>query len=63
MKDPIRIAPEDVYEKIKSGATLLVCAYEDEAVFRQLQIQWAISLTQFKSRLSSLPRDQEIVFY
>jgi hypothetical protein len=42
---------------------LLVCAYEDEEKFRKLQIQGAISFNAFKSKLPSLSKDQEIVFY
>ncbi len=63
MKEPTRIASEEVYKKLKSGALLLVCAYEDETMFRTMQLEGAISLDEFRSRLSSLPKDQEIVFY
>ena len=63
MKEPPRVAPEGVYQKLKSGNLLLVCAYEDEARFRTMQLEGAISLSEFRSRLSSLPKEQEIVFY
>ena len=63
MKEPLRVAPEEVYHKLKSGTLLLVCAYEDEIRFRTMQLEGAISLREFKSRLSFLPKDQEIVFY
>ncbi len=33
MTEPIRVTPEEAYEKLKSGKTLLACAYEDEAKF------------------------------
>jgi hypothetical protein len=53
----MRIAPEEVYKKVKSGAALLVCAYEDEARFRTMQLEQAISLSEFESRLLSFPKD------
>jgi len=63
MPEPKRISPEEIYPKLKTGKTLLVCAYGDEAKFKKLQLQGAISLNEFKSKLPSLAKDQEIVFY
>ncbi len=63
MTEPIRVAPEEIYEKVKSGKALLVCAYEDDAKFRKMQLESAISFNEFKSKLPSLSKDQEIVFY
>ena len=63
MVNPIRITPKEVYQKLKSGTTLLVCAYDDEDSFKQMQLEGAISLNKFTSRLPSLSKDQEIVFY
>jgi hypothetical protein len=61
--EPERVTPEEVHQKLKSGIALLVCAYEDEAKFKMMQLQGAISFNEFKSKLPSLPKDQEIVFY
>ena len=63
MTEPVRVTPKEVYQKVKSGTTILVCAYDDEATFQQMQLQGAISQQEFKSRLPSLSKDQEIVFY
>jgi hypothetical protein len=63
MSEPERIQPEEVIQKLKTGKALLVCAYEDNTKFKKLQLQEAISLNQFKSKLPSLAKDQEIVFY
>jgi hypothetical protein len=41
----------------------LVCAYEDEAKCRMLNLDGSISFTSFKSRVNSLPKSQEIIFY
>ncbi len=58
-----RLTSEEIYAKVKSGKTLLVCAYEDEAKFKRMHLEGAISFNEFKSRLPSLSKDQEIVFY
>ena len=63
MREPDRITAEEVYPKLKSGKVLLVCAYEDEAKFKIMQIQGAISSNELKLKLPSLAKDQEIVFY
>jgi rhodanese-related sulfurtransferase len=63
MDEPRRVTPKDIYPKVQSGETLLVCAYDDEAKCRRLHLQGAISLTELKPRLPNLPKDQEIVFY
>ena len=63
MLEPKRVTAEEVHDKLKSGEALLVCAYEDEEKFRKLQLEGAISFNAFKSRLPSLSKDQEIVFY
>jgi hypothetical protein len=63
MIEPKRITPEEVHQKLIMGKALLVCAYEDEAKFKRMQLQGAISLNEFKSRLPSLMKDHEIVFY
>lgn len=58
-----RVAPEEVYPKVKAGETLLVCAYDDENKFRALHLDGAISLDDFRQRLPALSPEQEIVFY
>ena len=63
MLDPVRISPEEVSHKVTSGAALLVCAYEDDEKCKRLHLEGAIFLMEFKSRLSSLLKDQELIFY
>jgi len=63
MAEPKRVTPEEVFQNLKTGKARLVCAYEDDAKFKKLQLQGAISLNEFKSKLPSLAKDQEIVFY
>lgn len=63
MGGPIRIPPEEVHEKVMSGNALLVCGYDDADKFSANHLEGAISLSEFKSRLPSLEKDQEIIFY
>jgi rhodanese-related sulfurtransferase len=63
MAEATRIGVNDAYRRVSAGQALLVCAYEDEAKCRQMQLQGSIPLTQFASRAASLPKDQEIIFY
>jgi len=63
MGEVVRIPPAAVREGLKSGGIILVCAYPDEERFKSLHLEGAISFREFESRLSSLPKDQEIVFY
>ena len=63
MAEPMRVSPEEVYRKLKLGEVILVCAYEDEAKFKKVRLQGAISFSEFKSKRPSLSKDQEIVFY
>ncbi len=63
MINPMRITPKEVYQKLKSGTTLLVCAYDDDDTFRQMRLEGAISLNELTSKLPSLSKDKEIVFY
>jgi len=59
----IRITPEETFQKLRAGKALLVCAYDSEEKFRNLHLDGAISLAEFKKKLPSLPKNQEIVFY
>ena len=63
MADIERISAQQAHTKIESNRALLVCAYEDEAKCRMLNLEGSISFTSFKSRVQSLPKSQEIIFY
>jgi hypothetical protein len=63
MADVERISPEEVYSKVKAGTALLVCGYEDDESFRKFHLEGAISFSDYTSRLPSLPKEQEVVFY
>ena len=63
MTTPVRISAEEVREKTRSGAALLVCAYEENEKFTSMQLEGAISWLEFQSRLPNLSKDQEVIFY
>lgn len=63
MTDPIRISPQTARERITSGQALLVCAYDNEKKFNANQLEGAISFADFMTRLSTLPKDQNVIFY
>jgi len=58
-----KVTPQDVFEKVQSGKALLVCAYDSEDRFRQVHLEGALSLGEFKSKEGELGKDKEIVFY
>jgi hypothetical protein len=63
MPDIQRIDAQQAHAKIKANQALLVCAYEDEAKCRMLNLDGSISFTSLQSRAGSLPKTQEIIFY
>ena len=63
MTEPIRVSPQTVREHVTSGQALLVCAYDNEDKFNANHLEGAVSFSEFRSRLTSLPSDQEIIFY
>jgi hypothetical protein len=63
MADIERISAQETHTKAKSNQALLVCAYEDEAKCRMLNLEGSISFTNFQPRAASLPKTQEIIFY
>ncbi len=62
-KEVKRISPQEAREKLRGGSALFVCAYDDEEKFKQLRLEGAISLKELESRLPSLPKSQELIFY
>jgi hypothetical protein len=63
MADIERISAQQAHAKAESKQALLVCAYEDEAKCRMVNLEGSVAFTNFKSRVSSLPKSQEIIFY
>ncbi len=63
ISEPLRVSPAEAYQKVQAGTALLVCAYPEDETFKKMQLEGAISLKEFESRLPRLKKDQEIIFY
>ena len=61
MADIQRISVKQARDKAHQA--LLVCAYENEDKHRIFNLDGSISPANFRSRLASLPKTQEIIFY
>ena len=59
MADIERINAQQAHTKAESKQALLVCAYEDEAKCRMLNLDGSISFASLQSRAASLPKTQE----
>lgn len=63
MAEPARIGPEEVHKKVEKGEVLLVCAYFDKEKCKTMHLEGSIFYDELESKLPSLPKDEEIVFY
>jgi hypothetical protein len=63
MADIERISVAQAHRDVNAGEALLVCAYDDEAKCQKVNLEGSISLTSFQSRIGSVPKTQEIIFY
>ena len=63
MPDIERISVEEARRKVGANQALLVCAYEDEAKCRAVNLDGSMSLTAFQAKAASLPKSQEIIFF
>jgi hypothetical protein len=57
-----RISVEDARAKVKAGRALLVCSYSDDKC-KGVLLEGAMLRSEFESRLASLSKDREIIFY
>ena len=46
-----RITPHETFQKVRSGKALLVCAYDSDEQFKSLQLDGAISFSEFRTKL------------
>jgi rhodanese-related sulfurtransferase len=60
----LEIDVRKAHDCLKSSCnTLLVCAYEGDEEFHKHDLEGAISLNEFRSRLPSIPKTQSTIFY
>lgn len=57
-----RVSPQETRQKTKTGKALLVCAYDD-ATCKDMVLDGALLRSEFESRLASISKNQEIIFY
>jgi hypothetical protein len=63
MADIERVGVDEARRRVKSGEALLVCAYDDEEKCRRMGLEGAISLAGLRSRVPTLSKQQELIFY
>jgi hypothetical protein len=63
MADIERIGVEEAHKKVAGQQALLVCAYDDEAKCRMVNLDGSISLKDFQAGVGSVPKSQEIIFF
>lgn len=63
MADVPRIGVPEARRKVEAGEALLICAYPEEAKCRSMRLEGSITLSELQSRLPSLPKNQELIFY
>ena len=60
--NPINV--QDAHELLRTDpAAVLVCAYDKDEEFRKHDLEGAISLNEFRRRVDSFPKDENIIFY
>jgi hypothetical protein len=62
-EDVERVGVDEARREVEAGRALLVCAYDDEAKYRQLRLENAIALHDLQRRVDSVPRNQTLIFY
>ena len=63
MGEVARTTPAEARRKVTAGEALFVCAYESEELCGRMMLDGGMSLGQFRSRLATLDKGQEIIFY
>jgi hypothetical protein len=58
-----RVSADEARREVESGRALLVCAYDDEAKYRQMRLQNAVTLQDVQRRIDSIPHNQTLIFY
>jgi hypothetical protein len=57
------ISAVEAHDHVKNGMAVLVCAYDSDDKFKNVQLEGAIPLSEFQARLGTLDKKQELVFY
>jgi hypothetical protein len=57
-----RVKPSDIYERVRKGESLLVCAYDDNR-FENFKLEGAIPVSRLDEALKTRDKNVEIIFY
>ena len=63
MNKPMGIDPTQAREKVRSGQAILVCAYDDVKKCRDIMLDGAVMLAQFKAAADQTGKDREVIFF
>ena len=63
MAEARRVQLQEARSKVQAGEALFVCAYDSEEMCNKMRLEGAMTMAEFNSRLSSIPKEQEIIFY
>jgi len=63
LTDVTRISVQETRAKVRAGKALLICGDEEAEKFQALHLEGAISIQEYRSRRSALPKDRELIFY
>ncbi|MGH9361871.1 MAG: rhodanese-like domain-containing protein [Thermoanaerobaculia bacterium] len=63
MAEVPRIDVDEAWRRVQAGEARLVCAYDDLAKCRSMELAGSINRDELRAVLPSLPRHQEIIFY
>lgn len=63
MADVSRISVEEARRNVGAGRALLVGTYDDGQKCSKINLRGSINMAQLASRVATLVKDQEIIFY
>ncbi len=63
MAETERVSADQAHERTQSGQALLVCAYTEAEKCNQMMLEGALNMADLERRLSSMQKDQELIFY
>ena len=63
MAEAKRVQLQEARSKVQTGKALFVCAYDSEEMCNKLRLEGAMTMGELNSRLSTVPKEQEIIFY
>ena len=58
-----RISPTETHSRLKTGHSLLVCAYSSDDHCKNMHLAGALLPSEFRAKVPTLSKDQEIIFY